>query len=143
MENRFGELIDRTAATYGLDSGLLTAQIQIESSFDPNAFRYEPAFFRKYIKDNPDAKGHTYGPLAACSYGLLQIMLETALEIGFEDEPERLFVPQIGLAWGAKYLQKCLKKAGGQYKVALARYNGAGAAAAAYAEKVFTVAGRT
>ena len=135
-------LIDRTAATYKLDSGLLAAQVQVESSGDPWAFRYEPAYFKKYIQSNPDAKGFQYGPLAACSYGLLQILLETALELGFDDRPERLFIPQVGISWGAKYLQKCLRRSHGDYKLALAAYNGSGSAATAYAEKVYTVAGR-
>lgn len=143
METRYGELIDRTALTYGLDVGLLTAQIEIESGFNPFAFRFEPGFWLKYLHNNPDAKGYAYGPLAACSYGLLQILLETALEIGYDDRPERLFTASVGLAWGAKYLQKCIHRSNGDYKIGLVHYNGAGPAAQAYAEKVYAAAGRT
>lgn len=123
-EFAYRDLVVRTAATYRLDPTLLQAQVLVESSGDPSAFRYEREYFYRYLKSNPDAKGFKYGPLAACSYGLLQIMLETALEIGFDDPPERLFVPQIGLAWGAKYLRSLVEWAHGDIEQALAAYNG-------------------
>ena len=138
----FGSLIDRTAATFQLDGQLLRAQILVESSGNPWAFRYEPAFFTRYIRHNPHAKGFLYGPLAACSYGLLQILLETALELGYPDRPEHLFVPDTGLVWGARYLKKCLNRSHDDVFTALQLYNGSGDAALAYAHKVFTTAGR-
>lgn len=138
------DLVDQIARVYRLPTYLLAAQIQVESGGDPNAFRYEPAYFEKYIFER-DVKGARYGPLAACSYGLLQILLETALEIGFTDKPEMLFVPRIGLSWGAKYLRLLWDNVGGQpetYRKALVRYNGRGAAAEAYADRVYAVADR-
>ena len=136
-------LIQQTANVYGLPADLLRAQVYRESSFDPYAFRYEDAYFERYIKDTPEARGYSFGPLAACSYGLLQILLETALEQGFTDRPERLFDPRVGLAWGAKYLRHCLALTGGASHTALARYNGTGPAALHYADAIYTLAGRT
>ena len=130
----------RVATQYNLRNDLLAAQIQVESGGDPFAFRYEHAFFERYIKDHASAQGYRFGPLAACSFGLLQILLETALELGFADRPETLFDQRVGLSWGAQYLQKCLLGAGGDYRVALERYNGAGQAATAYADKVLAIA---
>jgi soluble lytic murein transglycosylase-like protein len=67
-------------------------------------------------------------------------MLETALELGFDGRPEDLFVPRVGLSWGAKYLRRCLNITEDDYRRALARYNGAGQMAEAYATRVFTIA---
>jgi soluble lytic murein transglycosylase-like protein len=106
------------------------------------AFRYEHAFFDNYLRHKPEAKGYAYGPLAACSFGLLQILFETALETGFDDRPERLFDPRVGLAWGAKYLQSRLTLSGGDYHAALAAYNGSGPASRTYADRIYTLAGR-
>jgi soluble lytic murein transglycosylase-like protein len=138
----YDALIQTVANTYGLPNDLLRAQVFQESSFDPMAFRYEKAFFDTYIRHKPEAKGYAYGPLAACSFGLLQILLETALEIGYNDEPQRLFTPQVGLSWGARYLQLRLQHASGDYHAALMAYNGSGPQAAAYADRIYTLAGR-
>lgn len=133
-------VVIQVASLYGLRTDLLAAQIIVESGGDPFAFRYEPEFFDRYIKDHASAQGYKYGPLAACSFGLLQILLETALEIGFDDRPERLFDPRVGLNWGAKYLRRCLDAMNQDYRKALARYNGAGVRADAYAMNVFAIA---
>jgi soluble lytic murein transglycosylase-like protein len=120
-------LLQEVGNHYRLPAHLLAAQVLQESSGDPFAFRFEPNFWRRYIRDNPDAKAFRFGPLAACSFGLLQIMLETAYEIGFDGRPEDLFVPRIGLSWGAKYLRSLWDWAGGEdanYIQALCAYNG-------------------
>lgn len=136
MVSKHRDLIVRIAATYALDPRLLEAQVWTESSDDPFAFRHEKGFFERYLRHHPDAKGFAWGPLAACSYGLLQILGETALELGYDDRPERLFIPQVSLSWGAKYLVRCRERAHGDPRGMLARYNGTGPAAEAYAEKV-------
>lgn len=140
----FAELIEQVAAHTSWPTDLLKAQVEVESSGDPFAFRYESEYFTRYIEDRPTARAYRYGPLAACSYGLLQVLLETAMEMGYDQRPEGLFVPRVGLMWGAKYLQTCLAKVGGtDYHAALSRYNGAGPAAEAYAVRVYRIAGRT
>jgi hypothetical protein len=135
-------IVDRVALQFQLDPELLSAQIFVESSGDPFAFRFEPAYFDRYVRDRPLVAGFKYGPLAACSFGLLQILLETAIEHGFEDQPQRLFDPMIGMTFGAKYLRHCLDLTGQDYRKALAKYNGSGTAAMAYATKVFSVRDR-
>ena len=135
-------LIQTVANSYSLPYDLLRVQVFVESSFDPFALRYERDFFTRYIKDKPDAKAYRFGPLAACSFGLLQILLETAMEIGYDDRPERLFDARIGLSWGAKYLQSRFVKVGGDYHRALVAYNGSGPAAVAYADRIYDLAGR-
>ena len=133
-------LVVRVANQFNLRSDLLAAQILVESSGDPYAFRFESEYFDRYIRDHASAKGYAFGPLAACSFGLLQILLETAIEHGFTDRPEQLFDPRVGLTFGAKYLSHCLNASAGNYHLALARYNGAGTRASAYADKVFSLA---
>lgn len=120
----YADLIQQVAQTYDLDAKLLTAQVEVESSGDPFAFRYEPEFYKGYIRTNPNAKAGRYGPFAACSVGLLQIMVEVAYEMGFDGRPEELFSARVGLTWGSRYLKSLLDWAGGNYDAALAAYNG-------------------
>lgn len=132
-------LILQVSELYDLRPDLLAAQVYAESAGDPWAFRYEHEYFERYVKDRPTVAGYKYGPLAACSFGLMQVLLETALEHGFDGQPQQLFDERVGLTFGAKYLRYCLNATGGEYRRALARYNGSGARADAYATKVFTL----
>jgi len=145
-------LVTQVAAAVNLPADLLAGQVRIESAGDTWAFRHEPAFYVRYIRNNAQARGAMYGPLAACSYGLLQIMFETALELGFDGRPEDLFVPRIGLLWGAKKMRALWDWAGGlasDYPQALAAYNaGIGNAIGGppfvnqtYVDKVYSAAG--
>lgn len=148
-------LLAAAAETHRLPLDLLTAQVEVESSFDAYAFRYEHAFFANYIRSNPSAMGYPYGPLAACSYGLLQLVFETALELGYDAEPEDLFVPVVNLEWGGRLMADLWRRAGGtsrDYPRALAAYNGGSAllvqgvtvptGPATYARNVYSKAGR-
>jgi soluble lytic murein transglycosylase-like protein len=119
----FDDLIISAASVYGLDIQLLKAQIQVESGFDSNAFRYEKAFFDNYLKNNDKALSKIYGPLGACSFGMMQVLLEVAMELGFADRPERLFIPSIGLAYGCKKMQGLLAWSKSDYNRALSAYN--------------------
>lgn len=111
-----------TAARYHLDPYLLEAQVWVESSDNPFAFRYESSFYTTYLKAKPFWSA--WGPLAACSYGLLQILFATAVEDGFAKRPEELFVPIIGLDAGAYHLRTLLDRLKGDPSAALASYNG-------------------
>jgi hypothetical protein len=116
-------LIDEIANHFGLDRFLLRAQVVAESAGDEFAFRFERDFFDRYIRTH-DAAAKKFGPFAACSVGLLQVMVETAYEIGFTGQPWDLFTPKIGLFWGATYFRKQLDRFGGDAYVALIAYNG-------------------
>jgi soluble lytic murein transglycosylase-like protein len=118
-------LIQIVANQCRVPSDILYAQILVESNGDPYAFRYEDQFFESYIRRNPDAKGFKYGPIAACSFGLLQIVLETAMENGFDGNPWDLFIPRVGLTWGARHLGRLFHDwADEDIDRALAAYNG-------------------
>jgi len=145
-------LIRDTATAYALPLDLLRGQIVAESNADRRAYRYEPAYFDRYVRNNPKAKGYAYGPMAACSMGLLQILLETALEIGFDGLPWDLFDSATNLHWGGLYLRQLWDQVGGDladYPKVLAMYNGGPGAAKtrpfrnqAYVDRVLRLATR-
>jgi hypothetical protein len=148
----YTDLIQRVATTYGLPADVLEGQVLAESHGDPHALRFERGFFERYILDQPwtIAKAGQYGPFAACSVGLLQIMVETAYEDGFDGRPEELFDPMIGLAWGAKHLRQLLDWADGDLVRALCAFNGGKKGNVtrplrnqSYADTVMRLAGRT
>lgn len=70
-----------------------------ESAGNPEATRYEPEFYKTYIADKfPGEHGR------ATSYGLMQIMGQTARERGFKGDFAELLHPQVGLYWGCRHL---------------------------------------
>ncbi len=90
------------ARQWTLDPILLEAQILVESSGNPYAFRYEAAFYHQYLRGKPE--WIVWGPLAACSYGLLQIVGAVAVELGFSGAPTELFHVPTNLFWAGKKL---------------------------------------
>lgn len=123
MISKYRPLIVLAAQQAGIDPELLEAIVWQESSDDPFAFRYEAAFFKQAIRDNPRAKAHEFGPLAACSYGLCQILYEVACEDGFDGPPEDLFDPAHNLTVGARHLKTLLDWAAGDESKACGAYN--------------------
>ena len=117
-------LVSEYANQFSLPEDMLMKQIKVESSWDEYAFRYEADYFERYIRKNVHAKGFAFGPLAACSYGLLQIMLETAIEVGFNGQPYELFDSRTGLYWGCRKMRSIYDKFPDSYNQVLAIYNG-------------------
>ena len=93
--SHFEHIIAKHAVRHRLSPHLVTAVIQAESGFDPRAV---------------SSKG-------AC--GLMQLMPETARELGVKD----VFDPEQNIAGGSRYLSQLLKKNGGSIRLALAAYN--------------------
>ncbi len=126
-------LLAQAATTFQLPSDLLEAQCFHESGGDADALRYEPTYFRRYIRGNGKALAARYHSLAACSVGLMQIMVETAYERGYMGPIEGLFDPLTNIQLGAREMRRLWDWAGGKegdYPKALAAYNeGQGAAA--------------
>jgi soluble lytic murein transglycosylase-like protein len=89
------ELIGATAAKTGLNPALLTAVIEAESAFNPDAV---------------SPKG---------ARGLMQLMPATAERMGVE----RIHDPEQNLAGGARYLKYLIDMFGGDLRLALAAYN--------------------
>ena len=114
--------IHTLAASINWSPTLLEAQVVVESAGDPWAFRYEPAFWAHYLIHNAAAK--THNPFGACSFGLLQIMYEVAVEEGFTGRPEELWTPATGLMCGVRHLQKLRMWRPSDDHAVLAAYNG-------------------
>ena len=133
------QIVD-TAQSHRLDAELLEGQVLVESGGQADAFAYDHGFYLNYVRNNPQALARRFGPLAACSYGLLQCELETVYERGFQGLPHQLFDPAIGLEWGARQLAYLLAYFHGDYTRALEAYNaGIGnlPAGNGYAQKVY------
>jgi soluble lytic murein transglycosylase-like protein len=103
-------LIENMAAAHGLPFVLVHAIVQVESGGNPWAVRYEPAFFSRYVADRghrvwPGCSRDTEERLRACSFGLMQLMGQTARERGF-DGPflSTLCDAFTGLDYGCRHL---------------------------------------
>lgn len=138
---KYTKEITEESAKWDLDPIIIACLIYQESKGDTAAFRYEPAFYRKYVdgKDRKTLIGHVpkYLPTLesekisrACSWGLCQIMGQTAREQGFDGQylTELSVFPSVNIAIGCKYLRKLMsfsdKK--NDYTYGLLRYNGSG-----------------
>ncbi len=90
-----GDLVRQYAKMYAIDENLVFAVIRAESNFDP------------------------YAVSPAGARGLMQLMPETAAEMGVND----IFDPAQNIAGGTQYLAKMLNLFGNDVELALAAYN--------------------
>src|SRR5262245_1759677 len=107
------QLARAAAQKHELDEALFCALCDHESvGWKPWAIRYEPAFFSRYV-----APLYTNNKISATeafarsfSYGLGQIMGQTARELGFDGEYlTELCDPEVGLEYAARKLASSLK----------------------------------
>ena len=118
------------AKRYRLEKLLLKAVAMVESSLKVRAYRFEPAFFDRYLAKKDEWKTRDPNEVSA-SYGLMQIMFTTAHSLGFRGTAEELYNPVYNIGLGAKLLRQNMdgKKdttntALWPMDIALARYNG-------------------
>ena len=133
-------LIAKLAAEFSLENSLLHAIMLQESGGKIRAYRFEPAFWERYLKDKPEF-AKAIPERVAASYGLWQVMYPTALEHGFDGFPEELFAPEISGKIACKLLKNLIQLSEGDIAKALAAYNGGkgnwrGAHPQAYAKQV-------
>lgn len=132
----FGRFLKEAERQTDVKKELLLAVIMQESTGNPFAFRFEPKFFDKYLKGKELEKlgGHVptlcskITELAArgFSWGLMQIMGQTAREFGFDMEfLSALLEPKHNIELGAKILKHHLNNAD-SVESALLKYNGGG-----------------
>lgn len=124
MRTPYHDLIKQVATEHALDSTLVEA-IVIQESYGghTDAFRFEPAFYDRYLKGKPEWAGQNPRRIAS-SYGLMQVMYTTAVQDGFTGEPELLFIPYVGLDYGCRRLHYLLGWSTFNIPQALAAYNG-------------------
>lgn len=127
------------AKKYGLEKLWLKALGIHESSLNPRAYRYEPAFWEKYLKNNPEWKDRD-ASIVSASWGIFQIMFTTAWALGLRTQPDEAMVedlcnPVINIELGSKLLRQILDKLYKEklkmkfswldmFAVSLARFNG-------------------
>lgn len=87
----------------GVDPRLIMAVVAQESRFNPRATRTEP-----------DGR---------VSYGLMQLLLETARGLNGFARPEDLYDPALNIRLGTRYLAYQLRRYGGDPAAAVAAYN--------------------
>ncbi len=119
----YDEILDRVARELGLDPDLVRAIVLIESSGDPWAVRYEPAFYYRYVRGKIPGISITEEVARATSWGLMQVMGQVARERGFQGKfLSALCDPETGLRFGALHLKRFLDRHGDVEK-AVAAYN--------------------
>ena len=130
-------LVNNAANTYGIPPDIFYGLVMQESSGIWNAHREEPGFYRRYLKGRSKERLGGVWPKSpigqmrersarAWSWGLTQIMLQTAREHGFKEGPEELLIPKINLNLGARILAHKIRRRGGDITKGLLAYNGGG-----------------
>lgn len=105
--HQYDSLIVPLARKAHVPVNLVKAIITVESQWDPTAVHL----------DGPDGK-------RGGSYGLMQVSLRTAREMGFRDKPYALCSPATNLAYGIRFLGWVYAGAGGNVARAVSVYNG-------------------
>lgn len=121
------QYVAKIAVAHNLDARLVCAVIEQESSWNQWAQRYEPAFYSKYIEPRiATILPQIEAPMRATSWGLMQIMGQTAREFGYRGiYLSQLCDPETGVEFGCRKLADCVLKAE-SLEAALQRWNGGG-----------------
>jgi len=127
------DLVISIAGSYQLPAIIVRAMVMHESVGGvPHAARFEQGFYDRYIKPLKDVSrptgcsAATERILRATSFGLMQVMGQTARELGFGGWLTELTVPAVGLEWGCRYLRKMADNflADGGWPMVMRAYNG-------------------
>lgn len=99
---------------YPCPPAIVLGLIATESAGNPDALRFEPTY--PYTHDVPRfAQIHgwtseTEKTLQMFSYGLMQLMLATARERGFNFHPRLLLQPKTNITWGCHFLYSLFRR---------------------------------
>lgn len=113
-------LIDLHAHTFRLPVNLVKAVCQVESSFNPWAFKHEPHY--KWLVGEKLTMTVTERIGQQCSWGLMQVMGGVAREMGYTGYFPQLCDPDIGLSYGCRHFKKFFDR-WDSYEDAIASYN--------------------
>ena len=119
---------------YAIPKLMLKGIAVVESSLQQRAFRHEPGFWDRYLKNNPEWMYKDKAEVSS-SYGLMQLMYTTAWALGYRGSGEDLYNPVINIELGSKLLRQIVDRVLrdkivdkhiwlSPLSVALARYNG-------------------
>jgi soluble lytic murein transglycosylase-like protein len=119
---------------WGVKKLILKAMAITESSLEPKAYRFEPGYWERYLKDKPEWADKD-PRIVSASHGLMQLMWPVACGLGFTGTVEDIQDPMINISLGAKLMRQLIdgairqKHAEKYYwlsplQIALARYNG-------------------
>jgi hypothetical protein len=119
------DIFKRAAEKYKMGAKatlILKSIVMVESTFQPRAYRFEPAFFKSLIKKDPWWADKDQSIVSA-SYGLAQIMFTTAWALGmkpanwkkmshaeFQQLAERLYDPEVSIFYEAQLMRALLDK---------------------------------
>ena len=128
-------LIESAASSHGLPSRLVRAVVGVESGGNTWSFRFEPAFYERYVR--PDKTIRAVAPCSldterqarATSWGLMQVMGATARGLGFDRSfLSELADPALGLEYGCRLLARLRDRHKGSmgWGGAVAAYNAGG-----------------
>jgi soluble lytic murein transglycosylase-like protein len=121
------QLARGVAARHGLDGALVCAVCEQESGWDPWAIRYEPAFYARYVRpmvDGGELSDLTEARARAFSWGLMQVMGQTAREKGYSGHLAEICDPETGIEVGCSVLAGKLEEARGDVERGLLLWNG-------------------
>lgn len=105
---------------------LVLGIIRQESGGDAEAMRFEPGYRWHHEPEEWAVRmgwtTDTEKALQSFSFGLMQVMLATARELGFAKQPHQLLSPVVNLSWGCLYFG-VLGKRHGDWTDAVSAYN--------------------
>ena len=111
------------AAQHSLDAALVCAIAEQESSWEPFAIRYEPAFRTRYVA--PLGLAPTEEVARSISWGLMQVMGQVAREHEFTGKfLSALCDPAMGIEMGCRVFAAKLADASGDTARGLQLWNG-------------------
>ena len=148
------ELAEKAALEHSLDPQLVKAVIEQESGWNPYASRYEHGFYNRYVdklttwEEARQFVGKAPFMISlntelrerAFSWGLMQVMGQTAREHGYLEELTKMSEPETALDVGCEVLKSKLQRANGDLRQGLLYWNGGGNKS--YPDEVFERMGK-
>ena len=121
------QLARGVAARHEIDAALVCAVCEQESGWDPWAIRYEPAFYERYVRPmiaSGELRDKTEARARAFSWGLMQVMGQTARENGYGGHLAGICEPETGMEVGCRMLAGKIAEAHGDVERGLLLWNG-------------------
>lgn len=100
----FDDIVRANAVTWNVPESWIKAWIQTESSGRPNAYRAEPK-------------------IGDASYGLMQLLTQTARGLGYGGPPEGLYDPATNIFYGTKLISQLRSSYGDDVRRVYSAYN--------------------